>query len=193
MSKVQQIKSFLMNNSIIEHDFDNIETKYDFDLGRPKEDIAQVDRDYYPQIEQKIRKEAAFMAPHYEVFYSLEKTIKKLISETLYEAEGTDWWESTLINDEIKAKVVDRIQKELDSGLTPRSEEGIDFCTFGELGEIIKENWDLFGFLTSKKAVEKVMASLNSIRGPIAHCGVLADDEVLRLHLSVRDWFRLMD
>ncbi len=182
-----------MNNSIIEHDFDNIETKYDFDLGRPKEDIAQVDRDYYPQIEQKIRKEAAFMAPHYEVFYSLEKTIKKLISETLYEAEGTDWWESTLINDEIKAKVVDRIQKELDSGLTPRSEEGIDFCTFGELGEIIKENWDLFGFLTSKKAVEKVMASLNSIRGPIAHCGVLADDEVLRLHLSVRDWFRLMD
>jgi hypothetical protein len=28
--------------------------------------------------------------------------------------------------------------------------------------------------------------------GPIAHCAPLAEDEVVRLRLSVRDWFRLM-
>ncbi len=46
---------------------------------------------------------------------------------------------------------------------------------------------------TSAKAVEKVMASLNMLRGPVAHCTPLAEDEVVRLGLSVRDWFRLME
>ena len=37
------------------------------------------------------------------------------------------------------------------------------------------------------------MTSLNMLRGPIAHCCPLADDEVLRLQLTVKDWFRLME
>ena len=70
----------------------------------------------------------------------------------------------------------------------------IDFTTFGELGEIIKKNWDVFDSLfTSVRAVEKVMSSLNTLQGPIAHCSLLAEDEVLRLRLAVRDWFRLME
>jgi len=37
------------------------------------------------------------------------------------------------------------------------------------------------------------MANLNTLRGPIAHCTLLAEDEVVRLRLSVRDWFRQME
>jgi hypothetical protein len=70
----------------------------------------------------------------------------------------------------------------------------LDFTNFGELSEIIKANWDVFGgMLSSKKAVETAMARLNSIRGPIAHRSPLAEDEIVRLKLTVRDWFRLMD
>lgn len=43
------------------------------------------------------------------------------------------------------------------------------------------------------KAVERVMGNLSVLRGPIAHCSPLADDEVVRLKLTVRDWFRLME
>jgi hypothetical protein len=78
--------------------------------------------------------------------------------------------------------------------MTPRSDERLDFATFGELSQIIKQNWDLFGgMFSSVKAVERVMANLNSLRGPIAHCSPLAEDEVVRLRLTVRDWFRLME
>ena len=78
--------------------------------------------------------------------------------------------------------------------MTPRSSDELDYTTFGELSVIITCNWDIFGGLfTSKKAVEKVMSNLNSLRGPIAHCSPLAEDEVLRLQLTVRDWFRLME
>ncbi len=37
------------------------------------------------------------------------------------------------------------------------------------------------------------MTSLNMLRAPIAHCCPLAEDEIVRLRLTVKDWFRLME
>jgi hypothetical protein len=86
------------------------------------------------------------------------------------------------------------MQRELDSGVTVRSDDAIDYTTFGELSQIINSNWSVFeDTFNSRRAVEKVMANLNLLRGPIAHCSPLAADEVLRLQLSLRDWFRLME
>jgi hypothetical protein len=129
------------------------------------------------------------------VFYCLEKAIRILVSETIETAEKTeDWWPTQRVPQNIKTEVAARIQKELDAGVTRRSMDELDYTTFGELSGIITANWDVFGSLfTSRKAVEKVMASLNSLRGPIAHCSVLAEDEKVRLQLTVRDWFRLME
>lgn len=85
-------------------------------------------------------------------------------------------------------------KREQDNGVTLRSSHPIDYTTFGELGEILKVNWDIFGAtFNSKRGVEKVLSSLNLLRGPIAHCAPLAEDEVLRLHLAVRDFYRLME
>ena len=65
----------------------------------------------------------------------------------------------------------------------------------GSLGSSLSiNNWDIFGSLFNrKKAVEEVMASLNTLRNPIDHCSMLAEDEQLRLRVTVRDWFRLME
>jgi hypothetical protein len=192
---VDTLKIFAMNNLLLEHDLDRIETQYSLDLGRGNKQTAATDNAYYPQIDQVIRAEAARMATHYEMFYSLETTIRQLVAETIEAAEGDLWWEQTKrVPTRIASEVTDRIQREKDSGVTPRSQEPIDFTTFGELSELIKQNWDLFGSIFSSiKAVERVMANLNTLRGPIAHCSPLAEDEVVRLRLSVRDWFRLME
>ena len=135
------------------------------------------------------------MARHYALFFSLEKSIRSLVAEALETAEkSTEWWQSTRVSAAIKQEVASRIQKELDAGVTRRSMDELDYTTFGELSVMISANWDVFGSLfSSKKAVEKVMASLNALRNPIAHCCPLAEDEQLRLQLTVRDWFRLME
>ena len=84
--------------------------------------------------------------------------------------------------------------KEIQSGVTPRSAELLDYTNFGELGEIIKANWTLFSdTFADIEAVENTLARLNTLRAPIAHCSMLAEDEVMRLRLSLRDWFRLME
>jgi len=188
------LKLFAISNQLAENDLDRLERQFAVDLGRAYTATLEKDETYYPQIDRAIRQEAANMAQHYEIFYSLEKTIRSLVADTLQTAEGEQWWDSGKIPPKIKQDAEARLQREVDSGMTLRSSDPLDFTTFGELSEIIKGNWALFGAIfVSPKAVEKVMANLNTLRGPIAHCSPLADDEVVRLRLSVRDWFRLME
>ena len=40
--------------------------------------------------------------------------------------------------------------------------------------------------------VEANQSHWYTLRGPIAHCSMLAEDEIVRLKLTVKDWFRLM-
>lgn len=196
VSLIPRLKKFVFSNQLAEHDLHQVEKKYDIDLGLvgSLKETQQIEADYYPQIETKFRKEAQRMAPEYELFYSLEKSIRSLIAETLEEAEGSGWWQSKRITDVIRQEVNDSQKNEEDSGITNRSDEEIDYCTFGHLSQLIEKNWDLFGAIfRNLKAVKSVMYRLNSLRNPIAHCALLADDEVLRLHLTMRDWFRQME
>ena len=94
---------------------------------------------------------------------------------------------------DIHKEVATRVQREVESGMTQRSDRLIDYTNFGELSVIITSNWDLFKpVLTNPRAVTRVMNNLNLLRGPIAHCCPISEDEIERLRLSVKDWFRTM-
>ncbi|WP_398472925.1 Swt1 family HEPN domain-containing protein [Tardiphaga sp.] len=192
MKSDDQIRSFGMSGFLICEDLRAVEKQFNVELGHTVKVTEETVLKYYPQFEQEVRKEAAQMAQHYEMFYCLEKSIRKLISETLEEAEGANWWTSK-VSAEIQKYVADLQKGELDNGITPRSDQSIDYSTFGHLSVIITSNWSLFATIfKSQRAVQKVMASLNLLRGPIAHCSPLSEDEVDRLDLAVRDWFRMM-
>jgi Swt1-like HEPN len=187
------IRSFGMSGFLITEELNALEQRFHLELGHNPGAVAQNPVEYYPQFELAVRAEAGEMARHYELFYCLEQSIRKLISETLQESAGANWWNSGKIPPAIVEDVKDRQQKETDSGVTRRSDAAIDYTTFGELSVIITSNWDLFGTIfTSRRAVEKVMSSLNLLRGPIAHCCPLSEDEVDRLRLTVKDWFRMI-
>jgi hypothetical protein len=192
---LNRLKAFGMTNQMVIEDLTRIGVVHGVDLGHISVTPEIVEGIYYPQFDSAVRIEAAEMAKHYEVFYCLEKSIRELVAATIETAESTtDWWVSIRVQSNIKTEVASRIQKELDAGVTRRSLDELDYTTFGELSEIINSNWDIFGGLfNSKRAVIKVMASLNALRNPIAHCSPLAEDEQLRLQLAVRDWFRLME
>ena len=191
-AELATIKLFHVSNQMAENDLDRVERELSIDLGRKHVRLVESDQDYYPQISRDVRQEAASMSQHYEIFYSLEKTIRMLIAENLEDADP-DWWESDRIPDEVRKGAKRRMADEVDTGITPRSLEPIDFTNFSELGKIINANRDIFGSMfPSEKALENVLGHLNILRRPIAHCSPLAEDEIVRLRLSVRDWFRLM-
>jgi hypothetical protein len=193
--RLEQVKAFAMTNQMIIEDLTRIGTLHSVDLGHLPPITQTVDEVYYPQFDAVVRREAAAMAKHYEIFYALEKSIRELVSKAIESVEkAEDWWSSARVPQNIQTEVASRIQKELDAGVTRRSLDALDYTTFGELLVIIVSNWDIFGSMfNSKKAVERVMSNLNALRNPIAHCSPLAEDEQLRLQITVRDWFRLME
>ncbi len=185
------IRYFGLSNIALDSDISRIEREVNLELRRPR---VKGDGDaYYPQVAAQIRKDAAIMAQHYELFYCLEISIRDIIRETLQAAEPTDWWDK-LVPQFVRDNATKNQTREIQAGVTPRSNDMLSYTNFGELNEIIKANWKLFGeTFTDPKAVETTLARLNQLRGPIAHCSTLAEDEVVRLRLSLRDWFRLME
>lgn len=187
-----RVRLFALNNLAIEAAIQRVEREQDLDLGHRPPLESRIDETYYPQFEEKIRREAAEMSAHYRVFYCLENSIRTMVVEVLFEKYGENWW-VTKVPENVKSHVNATKKKEKEFGVSVRSQEPIDYTTFGELSEIIKSNWaDFTDIFQDVKALEKVTATLNVLRGPIAHCKPLAEDEVVRLHLSIRDWFRSM-
>lgn len=146
------------------------------------------------QFSAEVRDNALMMAEHYKLFYMLENDIRRLIDDTLTEYnKGPDWWDR-YSPESAKAEYRANQQREQEAGFTPRSDNPLDYVSFGQLGDIIRANYGLFGgILSNQKAMGRVMFSLNNLRGPIAHCGLLAEDEIDRLKLTVKDWFRLLE
>lgn len=193
MSTPDKVKLFGMSHLMAERDLDRIEKNLGLDLGREIGVAATQDDRYYPQFSEKVRREAAQMASHYEIFYCLEKSIRDIVCERLEAEHGATWW-NNVVPLNVRDNVKKNIQREQDSGITIRSTREIDYTTFGELGEIVRGNWQTFSdTFNNDKAFTKVMGNLNLLRGPIAHCSPLAEDEVVRLRLTLKDWFRLME
>lgn len=148
-------------------------------------------KSYTSQIGVDLRVRAAMMGEYYRIFYLLENFIRDFVSSVLEEAHGEDWWDAC-VPDSIRESAKRSRDRELNAGVTPRSEDMLVYTTFGELMGIMSANWAQFaGIFPSSKGLESVMGRLNTLRGPIMHCGYLAEDEILRLKLSVRDWFNL--
>ena len=193
MNKIDKIKLIALANSLTEHRLDKVEEDYDLNLQRePKQEVQK--KDYYLQFDSDFRKEAKQMSDHYEVFYCLEKSIRALILELMEEKFGADWWDEK-VSEPIRNNVKANVKRDEDSGFTIRSEEKIDYTTFGELSQIVTGNWDAFEelFKRGQRSFQRIMTNLNQLRGPIAHCSPLAEDEIVRLELTVKDWFRLME
>lgn len=191
MNRDDKLRLFGLSNLAAERELDKVEATLNINFCRSERE--QEEEQYYPQFDQPLRNEAIEMSRHYELFYCLEKSIRKLLDDTLVAQHGENWW-SKCVPKSVQENAALNMKKELDSGVTLRSEEEIDFTNFGELGEIVKTNWDSFdAIFSSQKAFTKIMTSLNMLRAPIAHCCPLAEDEIVRLRLTVKDWFRLME
>lgn len=192
MRRDDALRLFGLNNLLIEAEVRRIEVRHDVNLGHRPALEQGAEAAFYPQFSQKLRDEAAAMALHYATFYCLENSIRELICARMEETHGQNWWD-TAVPQLVRDNVQKNYKKEVASGVTLRSERLIDYSNFGELGEIIKANFETFGdTLRDVSAVQKILAALNTLRGPIAHCKVLAEDEVVRLRLSLADWFRQM-
>lgn len=194
---IQNVELFVLKSAAIRADLEAVSSERN--IFQAKSDLekatdALIDANMN-QVDFEIKSAAIRMAEFYQIFYMLENDIRAFVSQILQTAYDENWW-SNHVPDEVQKYANSNKNKESKEGLPPRSDQLIDYITFGHLGEIIKSNWDVFGGLFPNceiERLEKVVSRLNLARGPIAHCGYLPEDEVVRLKLAIRDWYALSE
>lgn len=193
MTDTHTVELFILKCAVIETELrTNVAASPDLHVQSQLLDDDRIDP-FIKQFSLENRVNASKMARYYEIFYMLENDIRRLIVETMEEQHGADWWD-THVSQPVKEEVRKNKSREAQAGVTARSDAEIDYTTFGQLSDILKDNWDTFaGMLSTQPAVMRVLWGLNMLRGTIAHCGLLADDEVDRLKLAIRDWFRVLE
>jgi hypothetical protein len=141
--------------------------------------------------EADVLAQARVMADFYVLYYSLENTIRRLIAGRLQEKYGLDWWEDKVPKG-VKNGVADKQKKEKDTPMSIRSDDPLSYTNFGELIDILNANWsDFSDTIRSQRAMQQVLIQFNSIRNVIAHSNDLSEDEIVRLKLLIKDWFRI--
>jgi Swt1-like HEPN len=152
----------------------------------------QINHSLYNYFDEKLKLEASNMRYSYELFYCLESSIRQLVKTTLERKYGENWW--IKIDSRVQENVKNNMEYELDTAHTKRSEDKIDYTTFGDLRKIINSNWEVFSYKFNRNlnSVNEVMIDLNRLRVPIAHCTPLAPKEIKRLDIRIDDWFGLI-
>jgi len=141
--------------------------------------------------ESEVVRDAEFMSEFYKVYFCLENSIRRFISDRMSEIHGDDWW-SEKVPDPIQRDVKNRQEDEKTGTATIRSTDPLDYTFLGELAAIMTSNWvDFSDTLRSPQSVNRALTGFNKIRNVIAHSCLLQEDELLRLKLAVRDWFRI--
>lgn len=184
-----KLERFAFKNLMLETDLKNIEESgIDIQHLDTIKGIDIVDTDYF---EHDILASARKMARFYVYYYAFENSIRSLISGRLEEKYGINWWELKA-PDGVKQNVKTNQAKEKDTAMAIRSDEPIFYTNFGELIDIINANWEDFAdTIRSKKSMESVISQFGKIRNVIAHSCELEEDDILRLKLLIKDWFRI--
>jgi len=186
---IDQIKVFGVNNLLLESALTKLEND-GIEIGHistvKKDDI--VDKELF---ELEVRKIANKMADFYALYFCLENTIRRLITDVLEEKYGKNWWD-THVPDGVRVEVKKRQDEEKDTQRSLRSEDPLSYTSFGEYISIFEKNWsDFSDVLRSKKAVQQILSQFNQVRNVIAHSCELNDDEIMRFTLLVKDWMRI--
>jgi len=189
MSIADDLKLFGIHNLILESELQRLEESgIQIEHTRTIQRTEVVDVELF---ENDILQEARRMADFYAIYYSLENSIRRLISGRLAEKHGANWWKDN-VPEGVQKAVKDKQQDERDTAMSMRSEDPLSYTNFGELISVFEANWDDFSdTLRSKKAMQLILSQFNKIRNVVAHSCELNEDEITRFKLLVKDWFRI--
>jgi hypothetical protein len=189
MSVTDRLKLFGIHNLMLESELQKLEESgVQIEHAKTIQKAEVVDVELF---ENDILQEARKMADFYAIYYALENSIRRLISERLAEKHGPGWWK-THVPGGLQNEVEKKQKEERDTTMSIRSDDPLSYTNFGELISIFDANWiDFSDTLRSQKAMQQILSQFNKIRNVVAHSCALNQDEITRFKLLVKDWFRI--
>jgi hypothetical protein len=144
----------------------------------------------YDLLEAEALADAQRMSTVYAAIHAFENIVRHLVSTAMAEHHGERWW----------SKVPERIRKSVATRMAEdakfrwhgaRGATELNYCDFGDLSSIIVTNWAAFeDLLANIEWAKAVLSTLEKSRNTTMHGGVLAQEDVERIGMNIRDWIR---
>jgi hypothetical protein len=127
----------------------------------------------------------------YTAIAAFETSVRNLISKTLLENKGANWWEEA-VSEKIRSYAAQRFEDEKKTRWhTQRGEDPITYTTLAQLHSIIHNNWDIFeAYVQNDDWARGVFDVVERSRNVIMHSGVLDQRDIDRLGIYIRDWIK---
>lgn len=131
------------------------------------------------------------MGQLYVAIHCLENSVRCLIRKVLSKALGDNWWDKAA-SEPMQRKLADRKSREAKNRWLPsRGADELNYMDWSDLVTLMRKyHKDFEKFFPDIKFVELRLEELENIRNTIAHSGVLPDDELNRVELTLKDWRR---
>jgi hypothetical protein len=144
----------------------------------------------FDMLDKDMLSAATRMSIIYSAVHAFENSVRQLVYKTLADVHEEHWWD----------KVPERIQRKVKSRMEDdakfrwhgaRGGSEITYCDFGDLSSIIVTNWTEFEDILSNLEWSKTLLdTLEKSRNIIMHGGLLAQEDVERIGMNIRDWIR---
>jgi hypothetical protein len=188
--KESKIASFIFHGQIAQTTINDCSILKPLNTDLTFDTIAvKVGHEYF---DDKIVESARKMSAVYIAIASYENSVRSLISDRMLEQKGEKWWESEFVSNDIRKRALQKIADEKQNRWHgPRGLSPIYFTELKDLVTIISSNWDIFeDLLGDNDWVRHSIKSLERSRNVIMHSGELSLEDIQRIGIIIRDWFR---
>ena len=131
------------------------------------------------------------MAIVYTAVAAFENSVRSLVSKTLLESKGANWWAES-VSEKIRQQVTQRMDDEKKTRWhTQRGQDPINYTTLGQLHSILHNNWDVFEpYVQNIDWARGVFDGVERSRNVIMHSGLLDERDIARMGIFIRDWVK---
>lgn len=133
---------------------------------------------------------AQHMSHVYTVIAAFENSVRELISKTLLDEIGEDWW-NTCVSEKIRSAAEKRRDEELKvKWHSQRGDDLINYTMLPHLLNIIRNNHQPYfePFIPDIDWAAGIFDAIERSRNVIMHSGTLGAQDVSRLGIYIRDW-----
>jgi hypothetical protein len=134
---------------------------------------------------------AKSMSIVYMAIAAFESSVRSLVRKTLIEKYKEEWWEKGASNG-VRERAKKRMEDEQNAKWhSQRGQDALNYTTFGDLKNIMQNNWDSFEDLIGNLAwASSIFEVIERSRNVIMHSVSLEREDIERLGVNIRDWVK---
>lgn len=189
MSEADRVYSFVMKGLLAEEALDGagrISRKSVFEDMKELERLLGIDA-----LDEQHVAAAKDMAVVYVAIAAFENSVRELISKTLIESCGENWWTEN-VSEKIRTSAQTRMdEEEKVRWHSQRGQDPINYTMLPNLLNIIRQNFVHFEpFLHNIDWAAQIFDAIERSRNVIMHSGQLSKRDVARIGSLLSDWSR---